>query len=82
MRNLDQIPIETMEARKLAANIRQFADEVERGDYIAVAFAICDKEGTGGMGCGVDQNYATPELLDEMVHDIKVKLFESLEDDT
>lgn len=81
MQNLDQIPIEAMDARKLAADIRDFADEVESGNFVAVAFALCDRDGRGGMGCCVNQHMATPDLLDEMVYDIKTKLFESFEDD-
>lgn len=72
--------VEVMNPKAVAEEIRQFADEVERGNFVAVAFAICDKNGDGGDACCVDQNYATPELIDEMLDSMKTKMFESLED--
>lgn len=73
--------IERMEPKQLASQLRDFADEVERGQFAAVAFAIADRNGDGGHGCCVDQNYATPELIDEMVHTLKTAMFESFEDE-
>lgn len=72
--------VEIMDSKGIADNIREFADEVERGNFIAVAFAICDKEGNGGDACCVDQHIATPGLIDEILHSLKVKLFDALED--
>jgi len=66
---------------RMAADIRQIADEVESGQFIAVAVALCDDEGKGGHACMIDGERGTPELIDEMVNEVKEVLFESLDDD-
>lgn len=73
--------VQSAEPKEIARQIREFADEVESGNFIAVAFGICDKEGTGGHAAFVDQNYATPELIDEIVHTLKTAMFDSYEDE-
>lgn len=70
-----------MEPHALAANIREFADQVERGDFAAVAFAICDKDGGGGHGCCVNHHLATPDLIDEMVGTLKKAMWDSYGDE-
>ena len=79
---MGDVVVEDMNPKALAKSIREFADDVERGDFVVVAFAMCDKEGNGGDACCVKQEFATPELLDEMLHSMKVKLFASLEDES
>lgn len=66
--------------KKMAANLRDAADEIERGDFIAFALVGCDAEGTAHQCCMVDQHRATHDLLDEMVYSTKQMLFESFED--
>jgi hypothetical protein len=66
--------------KRMAADIRQIADVVESGEFIAVAFALCDEEGDGGVACQIDGRRGTPDLIDSMVNDIKTALFDSLED--
>ncbi len=72
--------VQTMTPKAMAKQIRDFAKEVESGNFIAVGFVLCDKDAGGGHSCFVDQNFATPELLDEMLHTLKTALFESYED--
>jgi hypothetical protein len=69
-----------IEFSRMAADIRQIADEVEAGKFIAVAFALCDDEGNSGHVCMIDGERGTPALIDAMVDEIKVALFESLDD--
>lgn len=72
--------VETIDSAKMASDIRKLADEVEHGNYAAFALAICDEDGSANLACVVNQNMATPDLIDEMVGDIKRALFASLED--
>lgn len=66
--------------KDFAAQLRQAADDLERGDIVAVAVISCDGEGSAMNCCMVDQNRATHELLDEMVYAAKQMLFQSFED--
>jgi hypothetical protein len=77
MRNNFQTPTFS----RMAADIRLIANQVESGKFIAVAFSLCDDEGNGGHACMIDGERGTPELIDEMVDEMKTALFESLDDE-
>ena len=76
----DIIEIINVDNKKFAAELRRAADEIERGDMVAMALVTCDHEGNSGNCCLVDQTRATHELLDEMVYAAKEMMFESFED--
>ncbi len=65
---------------KFAEELRRTADEIERGDIVAIALVACDGDGNSANCCMVDQNRASHELLDEMVYATKEMLFDSFED--
>jgi hypothetical protein len=73
--------VEFVEYRQIADKTRCIADEVERGKCIAFAFALCNEEGTGQTACMVDGERCMPDLMDEMIHEIKLALFESYGDE-
>lgn len=66
--------------KEMADSLRAAADDIERGNIVAFALVGCDGEGTAHQCCLVDQDRATHDLLDEMVHCTKQMLFESFED--
>jgi hypothetical protein len=72
-------PVTTIDLNETANNLRRMADEVEKGTYVVIAFAGCDKSGDSLSACAVDSVYATPDLLDAIVHDLKTSLWESYE---
>lgn len=65
---------------QFAAELRKVADEIERGDIVAIAMVSCDGDGGAGNCCVVDASRASHELLDEMVYAAKKMLFDSFED--
>jgi hypothetical protein len=69
-----------IDLKKFAAELRRTADEIERGDVVAIVMVSCDGDGTSGNCCMVDQTRASHELLDEMCYAAKQMLFESFED--
>lgn len=71
--------IEDIDIKSMAASVREIADEIEKGGFIVFAMVGCDHDGTASKACMVNSNFATHDLLDEMVHDIKQTLFESFE---
>lgn len=71
--------IESIDLRGMAENVRQIADEIEKGGFVAFAMVGCGEDGTASQACMVNSNFATHDLLDEMVHEIKRTLFESYE---
>ena len=77
-----QNKVEFIQFKRMARDIRQIADVVESGQFIAVAFALCDEEGGGGVACQIDGDRGTPDLIDSMISDMKTALFESLDDES
>lgn len=71
--------IEDINVKSMADSVRQIAEEIEKGGFIAFAMVGCDQDGTSSQACMVNSSFATHDLLDEMVHEIKRTLFESFE---
>jgi hypothetical protein len=65
-----------------AKELRRIADLVANGEFVAFAYSFCSKDGRGQYAGVIDSDLGTPDLIDEMVYDLKKALFESLEDDT
>lgn len=68
-----------IDLKGMANTVREIADEIERGGFIAFAMVGCDPDGGSSQSCMVNAEFATYDLLDEMVHEIKKTLFESYE---
>ena len=65
-----------------AKELHRIADLVANGEFVAFAYSYCSRDGKGQYVGVVDSGLGTPDLIDEMVYDMKKALFESLDDNS
>lgn len=77
---VERATIDDVDPKTIARDLREMADEIEKGGMVAFVAVGCDSDGGSMLSCIVDQNRCEHDLLDEMLQHAKRALFDSYED--